>query len=193
MSWKTLDAQFHKWQVRLLDEIKVPKETASKLATTIAAEVRFLDTTTKQEIVDASPVELSDRLEELQAFQGWMDLASEHGKNPVIRRAQVICQNYICFVYLPEACFKVLSKKAPAGSATQRCARFLTDNPIRAFRNALAHGNWCYRRDFSAIEYWARKGDNPNEAMSQFEVVQEDLYFWQALSRCIAYASYSNL
>lgn len=40
---------------------------------------------------------------------------------------------------------------------------------------------------------WARKGGDLNEPLQQFEVEQDDLNFWQALSRCVAYAAYSNL
>ena len=64
---------------------------------------------------------------------------------------------------------------------------------MRAFRNAVAHANWTYRADCRALVYWARKGSDPNEPLEQFEVEQDDLSFWQALSRCVAYAAYSNL
>jgi hypothetical protein len=166
---------------------------AAKLATTIAADVRFLSADQKAEIRAASPIPLSDRLAELQAFQGWMDHAHTVRNNPYVTRAQVLSQNYICFVYLPEACFRVLSKACPSGSAAKKCAQFLSNNPVRTFRNAIAHANWMYRADFGAIVYWARKGSDPNEPTERFEVEQNDLSFWQALSRCVAYAAYSNL
>ena len=57
----------------------------------------------------------------------------------------------------------------------------------------MAHANWTYRGDFGAIIYWARKGDAPDEPMQRFEVVQDELTFWQALSRCVAYSAFSNL
>src|SRR5262249_11910426 len=105
----------------------------------------------------------------------------------------VLSQNYICFVYLPEACFRVLSKVCPNGSATKKCAQFLSNNPVRAFRNAIAHANWMYRADFGGLIYWARNGSDQNEPLEKFEVAQNDLAFWQALSRCVAYSAYSNL
>jgi hypothetical protein len=67
------------------------------------------------------------------------------------------------------------------------------DNPIRAFRNAIAHGNWKYLSDFSGIEFWSQKGSDINEPYVKFEVLQEDLNFWQALARCTAYSSYLAL
>lgn len=193
MNWKHLDTQMHPFSARLTSEVKLTPEMAAKLATTIAADVRFLSPEQKAEIKAASPVPLSNRLAELQAFQGWMDHAHTVRNNPFVTRAQVLSQNYICFVYLPEACFRVLSKACPNDSAATKCAQFLSNNRVRAFRNAIAHANWTYRDDFEAIVYWARKGSDPNEPLERFEVEQNDLSFWQALSRCVAYAAYSNL
>lgn len=178
---------------RLMSEIKLTPEMTGRLATTIAADVRFLSSEQKDKIRAVSPVPLEDRFSELKAFQGWMELAGATRGNPFITRAQILSQNYICFVYLPEACFRVLADVCPNGSATKKCAQFLCNNPIRALRNAIAHANWTYRSDFQAITYWARKGSNPNESLEKFEVEQKDLSFWQALSRCVAYAAYSNL
>lgn len=193
MNWHHLDTQMQFFAARLTSEVKLTTAIAAKLATTIAAEVRFLPPEGKAEIRNASPVPLSDRLAELQAFQGWMDQARAIRDNPFVNRAQVLSQNYICFVYLPESCFRVLSKTCPSGSATKKCAQFLSNNPVRTFRNAIAHANWTYRSDFGALIYWSRKGNNPDDPLERFEVEQSDLAFWQALSRCVAYAAYSNL
>lgn len=193
MNWKHLDTQMQLFSTRLTNEVKLTPEVASKLATTIASDVRFLSLEQKAEINAESPVSLADRLYELQAFQGWMDQAHTIHNNPYVTRAQVLSQIYICFVYLPESCFRILAKTCPSGSAAKKCAQFLSNNPVRAFRNAVAHANWTYRADFNAIIYWARKGSDPNEPLEKFEVEQADLSFWQALSRCVAYVAYSNL
>jgi hypothetical protein len=193
MNWTHLDKQMKSFETQLTNKVKLTPDMVAKLATTIASDVRFLSTDQKDEIKEASPVSLADRLDELQAFQGWMDQASTIRNNPFITRAQVISQNYICFVYLSEACFRVVAKVCPTGSAAKKCAQFLSNNPIRAFRNAIAHANWTYRKDFKAIIYWASKGNDLDEPLEKFEVEQEDLIFWQALSRCVAYAAYSNL
>jgi len=47
--------------------------------------------------------------------------------------------------------------------------------------------------DYSGLVFWAKKGADPNEPLSRFEVSQEDLNFWQTLSRCVAYAAYTSL
>lgn len=181
------------FSARLVVEVKLTPEMAEKLATHVAADVRFLSAEQKFEIRTASPISVEDRLAELQAFQAWMDHARTVKNNPSVVRAQVLSQSYMCFVYLPEACFRVLAKVCPSGSAAKKCAQFLSNNPIRAFRNAVAHANWTYRSDFGAIVYWARKGDDQDAPLERFEAEQNDLAFWQSLSRCVAYAAYSNL
>ncbi len=193
MNWKKIDNQMAQWETNLTEEVRLSKEHARKLATVLSSEVRFLKSDDKQKIIEASPVPLADRLLELKAFQGWMDQANTITGNPYVTRAQVLSQNYICFVYLPESCFRILSKVAPAGSATKHCSQFLSNNPIRAFRNAIAHANWTYKSDFSGLVYWARKGQDQDEPLNRFEVNANDLGFWQALSRCVAYAAFSNI
>ncbi len=122
-----------------------------------------------------------------------MDLVRDSRPHPAVVRAQVITQNYICFVYLGDSCFTVLKKELPSGSTAKKCCKFLTDNPVRAFQNAIAHSNWQYLPDFNGLEFWAKKGTDPSEQLSRFEVLQHDLNFWQALARCVAYASYLSL
>jgi hypothetical protein len=140
----------------------------------------------------SSVIPIKNRLDELIAFQGWMD-ASLKVNNPNITRARVITQNYICFVYLGESCFSILKKNLPGGSPTRKACQFLTDNPIRAFRNAIAHANWKYIADYSGIEFWARKGSGTSEPMVKWEVNQTALDFWQALSRTVAYVTFTTL
>jgi hypothetical protein len=189
-----LDQQMHQWSTRLRDDLRVGPPESNRLATTIAQEVAGLPDEAKQRVRDASPIPLKIRIEELVAFQGWMDLVHAIPQpHPVVVRAQVVYQNYICFVYLGESCFNALKKELPAGSAAKKCCKFLTDNPVRAFRNAVSHSNWQYLSDFSGLEYWARKGADPTEPMVRFEVSQQDLSFWQALARCTAYASFLSL
>lgn len=192
MSYERLDEQMRAFSPALLAEVRLDPDEAGRVATLIAAEVRFLDQPSKNSVLEASPVPLAARLEELVAFQAWMDLASG-AQNPAVVRAQVIVQNYVCFVYLGEACFRALRKASKAGSLTRRCCEFLTDNPVRAFRNAVAHSNWTYKPDFSGLMYWARKGESKDEPMVPFEVTQAQLAFWQALSRTVAYAAYTSL
>ncbi len=191
MEWKHLDEQMQQWSTRLRDDLSIWPPESNRLATTIAGEVAALPNDIELRVRESSLIPLSTRTEELVAFQAFWDMIHQSGgPPPSVVRAQVIYQNYICFVYLNEACFSVRRKELPVGSSSRKCCTFLTDNPVRAFRNALAHANWRYLADFSGIEYWARKGADPTERTVRFEVSQADLSFWQAIARCTAYATY---
>ncbi len=190
---RNLDAQMARFSARLQSEVGVDAEAAERLATTVSAELRFLPIEAKTEILSSSPVNIASRLDELVAFQSYMDQMRMAKRHPAITRAQVLYQNYVCFVYLGDACFTVLAKSAPAGSTSRTCSRFLTSNPVRAFRNAIAHGNWEYSSNFSSLVFWARKGSDKSEPLNKFEVSQEDLDFWQSLARCVGYAAYLHL
>jgi hypothetical protein len=183
-----LDAQLRNWATRLRDDLGIAPPASNELATAICREVSELGPRIRFELRQASPISLEHRLDELVAFQAWMDVAHDV-RHPAITRAQVITQNYVCFVYLGDAWFKQLSKVVAATSVTRKCCRFLADNPVRAFRNAIAHANWKYNSSFTGLEFWARRGSDPNEAMERFEVNQNDLNFWQTIARCTAYAS----
>lgn len=188
-----LDAQMRRWSARVHEELKVAPNESYVLASTIAQEVRGLSLEAKERVRAASIIPLTARIEELRAFQEWMDLIRQSKPHPAAVRAQVITELYMCFVYLGEACFGVIRKELPTGSATRQCCKFLTENPVRALRNAVAHSNFCYLPDFSGLEFWAKKGADPTEQPSRFVVLQEDLSFWQALARCTAYASYLSI
>ena len=137
-----LDNQMRQWSTRLRDDLKIGPPESNLLATTITKEVSALAEDAKLRVKEASQIPLNIRIEELIAYQGWMDLIRATPKaHPVVIRAQVVYQNYICFVYLGECCFTVLKKELPSGSTTKKCCKFLTENPVRAFRNAVAHSN----------------------------------------------------
>lgn len=188
-----LDKQMEQWTARLRDDLNIVPPESNRLASTITAEVLALSAEAKERVKDASIISLAARIEELRALQEWMDLVHESDPPAAVVRAQVIVQNYICFVYLGETCFNVLRKELPVGAAAKKCCKFLTDNPVRAFRNAIAHSNWQYLPDFSGLEFWAKKGADPTEQPSKFVVLQQELSFWQALARCTACAAYLSL
>jgi len=177
----------------LRDEFRIDPPLSNTIATTIAAEVRTIEPDVIREIHQTNEIPLQARLDELVAFQAWMDIVHCGQPHPAVVRAQVITQNYICFVYLGEAVFKAMRKHMAKSTVTAKCCRFLTDNPVRAFRNALAHANWIYKDDFSGIVFWARKGDQKDEPMLRWEVNQHQLNFWQALARCVGYVLFTEL
>lgn len=189
-----LDNQLAAFDAELQRSVRLNAEESRKVATLVSADVRFLPNDVKAEIKAASPVPLSARREELIAFQAWNDLARSIKASPAVTRAQVIVQNYVCFSYLKDACFDVVARKATADSVAARCSRFLTTGPVRDFRNAFSHANWCYSADFTGLKCWvledARRRDGQ---LREFAVSQQELTFWQALARGVAYATYEQL
>ena len=175
----------------LRDQFGITPPQSNHLASEIAVEIQKLPRVELSSVAGADPVGARARLDELKGFQMFMDIVHAVEPHPAVIRAQVVNQNYICFAYVGDAGFKVFRKAAPSGSVTRKCCQFLIDNPVRAFRNALAHANWTYRDDYSGLVFWARKGSDPSEALTRFEVDQNDLNFWQALSRCMAYVAYT--
>src|SRR5437899_1340677 len=164
-----LDKQMRQWSTRLRDDLRIGPPESNQLATTITREVAALSDEAKKRAREASQIPLRIRIEELVAFQGGMDhVHSRTEPHPVVVRAQVVYQNYICIVYLGESCFNDLKKELPSGSTAKKSCRFLTDNRVRAFRNAVAHANCRYLPDFSGLEYWAHKGTEPSEPMARF-------------------------
>ena len=194
-SWQALDSQMRQYRNRLLSEVRLSQEShLKKLASNLSWEVRCLDATDKRRIAEASPVLLESRRKEFEAFQHFCDQMNGWDiPNPAFVRARVIYQNYLCFVYAPESLFRVLNETAEDGSATKRCSKYLLRGRLHYFRNAIAHSNWQYKSDFSGIEYWSRKSNEPDAAMHEFEVEQDELDFWQALSRCVAYTTLLNV
>ncbi len=97
-SYQHLDRQIGKFSERLTGELGLNDQEVDRVATLVAAEVRFLESSARGEIFAASPIPLRARLDELGAFQAFMDGASG-SPIPAVIRAQVIVQNYVCFVY----------------------------------------------------------------------------------------------
>ncbi|MFH0981367.1 MAG: hypothetical protein V2A79_07505 [Planctomycetota bacterium] len=184
-----VDRQMAQWASKLRDDLNVPTPDCDRLATTLHREIAQLDAQAILSEIGAERVPIRKRHDELRAFQAWMDFAAMQRHKPEIVRAQVIVQNYMCFVYLGNGLFKCLLRHAGADTVTRKCCKFLTDNPVRAFRNAIAHANWTYTDDFAGIEFWARKGEDSSEPMNKFTVLQQDLNFWQNLARCTAYVA----
>lgn len=191
---KHLDQQLAAYESELRRDVSLQPDECGKVATLVAADIRFLPSEVKDEIRAASPVPLRARYDELIAFQAWNDFASSIRARPEVTRAQVIVQNYICFGYLKDACFEVIAAKANPGSVAERCARFLTSGALRDFRNAFSHANWCYNSDFSGLSCWVLEdARNRSSPLRSFEVAQHSLNFWQALSKGVAYATYEQV
>ena len=188
-----LDNQLYVFKNRLKKDVGVEERLLSVICSTIYKELSQLSIEELTMIEVASPVPIVKRVEELQAFNMMMNRVNNQLKKyPEIVRAQIIVQNYICFVYMKETCFEVTKKVMPPGTLSRKICKFLLNNPVRAFRNSIAHGNWEYEIDFSGLKYYAHKGEvNCDEEMSEFNVSNDELNFWQTLARGVAYTIYA--
>jgi hypothetical protein len=86
---KHLDIQMRAWSKRLISDLAINEEESQKLATTIASEVRWLPMEAKDKIINASPVDIKYRYEELLAFQGFPRL---YGYCAQIRKTPIHCK-----------------------------------------------------------------------------------------------------
>ena len=83
--WSTLDRQMHTWGSRLRDDLDISAPDAARLASTIARELDGAAPATRTAIRAASSVPLESRLDEIRAFQMWMDLSAADQSNPIAR------------------------------------------------------------------------------------------------------------
>src|SRR5690242_9253365 len=113
-SWTKLDGIMRQYSPRLRDDLGLTPPASNSLASTIASEVQALPSDVLRSIRDEDVVGLQRRIDELVAFERFMDFAAQvqasSGSVPPLTRAQVTCQLYTVFVYLGEACFARLRK-----------------------------------------------------------------------------------
>ncbi len=126
-------------------------------------------------------------VEELTAFQAWMDLAHANAGDPVIVRAQVMTNLYVGFVWLRDSLVRPAAAVMPKPSTLATIEKFLVSGRRRMLRNAIAHGRWCYLPNFSGLECWAEP--SRGQAHERFEISDADLDAWQLLSRGTAIAA----
>lgn len=196
LSWDKLDTIMQKYSPRLRDDLGLTPPASNHLATTIASEVLTLPHDALCAIRDQDCVGLQRRIDELVAFEGFMDLAtkiqSTSGSYGPLTRAQVAYQLYTVFVYLGDSCFSRLRKLALPGSVLKKCCRYLTDDHVRGLRNAVAHANWRYNDDFSGIAFSYFRDEQKTVEVS-YTVTQLELDFWDKLARVTAYAAFQTI
>jgi hypothetical protein len=195
-SWNKFDDIMRKFSPRLREDLGLTPPTSNCLASTIAAEVKALPKEVLCAIRDEDVVGLQRRIEELGAFERFMDFAHRQqatsGTFAPLTRAQVVCQLYVVFVYLGDACFSRLRKSAATGSTLKKCCVYLTDYPVRGLRNAVAHSNWRYTEDFSGILFQYFEDEQRTSRMD-YTVTQLELDFWDKLARVTAYAAFQTI
>jgi hypothetical protein len=201
---KQLDVGLREYSSRLRDDFTISPPESNELATAICREIQQLDDQTRRDLQSGPPLSTDERLLLLNEFVHWW---RTNPGTPANNIGQVMALNYFCFVYLGESHLEKLRKcsLAPLG---KKCAKFLRNNPVRALRNALSHGNWRPSIDRLGIDFWARPGsvsvctvqpkcsnapEAPVEPMRDFKVSVEELNFWHLLTIATSYASLSGL
>lgn len=165
---------------------ELPAHVWPCLATTIREEIAGLEESVANRLRLSVLIPPDRYIEELMAFQAWMDIAHAHADNPVIVRAQVMSELYVAFVWIRDSLMRPAAAALSDQTAFATVETFLRSGRRRALRNAIAHGRWCYLPDFSGLECWdeAARG-KPHQ---RFEISQTDLDVWQLLSRGAAIA-----
>lgn len=192
---KHLDDQIFAFYERLVTDINIEPEKTHIVASTVASETENLKSNSSiiEEIAKCSPISLTSRLNELIAYQAWSDFAYQ-SKQPFIVRTNIIVMSYISFIYLKDALFEVILKYTPDNSVSKKCAAYLTSGKVRDFRNAFSHANWEYAPNFRHLECWVLEdARNKSGLVRNFQVTQDDLDFWQTLSRGLGYSIYLTL
>lgn len=187
----TFDQQLARHELKLRDELQIDAFSVRRLASKVWEDVSALATERRQLIVESSPVSPRDRIHQIEQTIAFNAACNPDlfANVPGVAYAHTITLSYISVVYLSETLFDVIYKILEPNSPGKKSAAYLRNNPVRAFRNALAHGHWKFRSDGTAIEYWARKGSTGTEPMAKWEVSQNDLVFWYSLSRAVGYAA----
>lgn len=194
MSKRTLqvfDEQLASHAQQLSKDLGLDPFSSRRLATKVYDEISELPSEGRDLLLRSSPVSPRDRLHQIEQSIAFNAACSRDifERVPGVAYAHTVTLCYISVVYLAEPLFDEMFKVLGPDSSGKKCAKYLRKNPIRAFRNALAHGHWRFRDDGSGIDFWARKGSTGNEPMVQWEVSQQDLVFWYSLARATGYAA----
>lgn len=158
------------------------RDVERRVPSTVYAEVYALSEADHNRLRAEISIPPERYLDEMTAFQAWMELASGNETNPVVVRAQVITELYVGFVWLRDALLTPLAAAIPA-STTALVVDYLSTDDRRHLRNAVSHGRWTYLPDFSGLEYWDGK------PLERSEVSSETLGAWQTLSRATSIAA----
>ncbi len=186
MTLAHLDQQLHAAR-RAHESPDLPDHVWSSLATTVHNEVIALGEQATNQLRISMFIPPERYVDELTAFQAWMDVAHANADNPVIVRAQVMTELYVAFVWLRDSLMKPIVARVRDDTAFAVVARFLNGGQRRLLRNAIAHGRWCYLPNFNGLECWAEPSRGKQH--ERFEIRQAELDAWQLLSRGTAIAA----
>ena len=117
----------------LTSKVKIDPDDVDRISTVIATEIRFLPRIDKDELIAATPVKLKDRLDELIAFQGFIDTVNSlilYSKLEFVRAQVVQKITFVLFIFRRPAflCFvRICQLNQPRVSARNFSQRILYD------------------------------------------------------------------
>lgn len=200
------DKSLSRHSYRLINDVGVEPQFLSQISTTIYHELSKLTFEQFNAIQGASPVDIEYHYQMLaQHEKALRDVPDMQNMLSVeINLGLVIYSYYMTFVYFKDNCFDTARKNLPDRTISKRICRFLLANPVRAFRNSIAHGNWQFlysepnkqgiKTNLRRIVFFANNGESKPDVslqdMSRFEVTIDEIDFWQELSRITAMTIY---
>lgn len=190
-----LDRRISRFEERLAREVGIsPPDAARSLATAVHTELEELGDDFLDSIKDSSPLSPGMRLSLFHEYKLWRteiepsvqcpasDLPPENVKRSFGTVVILLPHLYFGFVFPGDSVFEVLSDHTRLGSAAHRCSTFLRSSERRAFRNAIAHGNWNLDWEAQNLKYFARIHKSSSD-FAEFTVSIADVRFWLELSQ----------
>lgn len=147
-----LDVQIAKWSSRL-QSLRIPESLCQSAVSEIAREVRSNIVPVFQYIIAEDHLTPRQRVDEITGFQKFHEYVADNRGVPALVRARVSYINYICFVYLKESLFEKIRSRFPKDSTIGRLMKPLLSDKCHLFRNAVAHGTWCYADDYKGLKF----------------------------------------
>lgn len=182
-----LDEQAAVWAQRLT-QFGVGNDRAKQVASTVFREVAVHRDAIKTH--ERSVVPAQRQLHLLENLQMWRMFQHQAPTRFLPQRAQEALRDMMCVpdlyvtcVYLRDGLFRAVAETVEAGSAAERCARYIVQDPsIGMLRNAVAHGTWDFAED--GLTIWDGRSHT-----SQSQVSERDLSFQMMLVRTVGWSA----
>lgn len=175
-----LDKLLIPYKAELKKHIGVEEKFLSRISSTIYTELANLKIDEIEKIKHSSPIEFEQHFNMLVSFDEIYKIAtaSDNSLDPTVQRNIVQYSFYMLFVFLKDNCFEVTKRAfSNTNTITKKLCNFLLSNDIRAFRNALAHGNWVteYINDgkdpTKNVIYFSKKNGRPFMKLPSGELI----------------------
>ncbi|MDV6373336.1 hypothetical protein [Deinococcus arenicola] len=183
MSWTQMDMSLAEYA----DDLKgigVPDEFLHRIATSVRHEILSLD-------ADILKAKFSARYPDAasvydQIIYNWTFSGShqdEIDSDVAVNQTAVLAANYLYFIYAQDTYLQAIANVSPKRGPSHPIAKFLTTGEVWGFRNAFAHGEWCYvgEKNSMDIQYIHRV-----KGIEEFRLISpRKLHLWHLLSKTL--------